>query len=108
MRGSAGIVLRYKSSDINTGRKRGAETHSVIIEGLNPLVCIFCKFITCIEFDLELHLYESHKTELVKLPIGKGPLDFRIEYAVKEGRRVGAVLQLLDENSRQKLGFDKN
>jgi len=45
--------------------------------------------------------------ELVKLPLGKGSLDFRIEYAINEGRRVGVALRLLDENSKQKLGFDK-
>ena len=28
------------------------ETQSVIIEGLEPLECIFCTFITCIEFDI--------------------------------------------------------
>ena len=72
-----------------------------------PVVCIFCRFTTSIEFDLGLHLYESHKIELVKLPIGKGSLDFRIEYAINEGKRVGAALHLLDQNSKQKLGFDK-
>jgi hypothetical protein len=106
MRGIAGISLRYKSS--HTEWKRGETgTKAVIIEGLNPLVCIFCKFTTCIEFDLELHLYETHKMELVKLPIGKGSLDFRIEYTIKEGRRVGSVLHLLNENSKQTLGFEK-
>jgi hypothetical protein len=70
------------------------------------VVCIFCRFTTCIEFDLELHLYESHKMELVKLPVGKGSLDFRIEYAVNEGRRVGAALHLLDEGAKQRLGFE--
>ena len=84
-----------------------AEIKSVMIEGVIPLVCIFCRFTTCIEFDLALHLYESHKIELVKLPVGKGSLDFRIEYAIIEGRRVGAALRLLDENSKQRLGFDK-
>jgi hypothetical protein len=107
MRGSAGIYLRYRYSDINAGWKReGSRTKSVIIEGLNPLVCIFCRFTTSIGFDMELHVYESHKMELVRLPIGKGSLDFRLEYAINEGRRVGAVLHLLDQNSKQKLGFD--
>jgi hypothetical protein len=44
--------------------------------------------------------------ELVKLPVGKGSLDFRIEYAVNEGRRVGAALHLLDEGAKQRLGFE--
>jgi hypothetical protein len=52
-------------------------------------------------------LYESHRTELVKQPIGKGSVDFRIEYAINEGRRVGASLRLLDQNSKQRLGFEK-
>jgi hypothetical protein len=103
----AGVSLRYKNSDVNIGRENPqTKTRSVMIEGLIRLVCIFCKFITCIEFDLELHLYESHRMELVKLPIGKGSLDFRIEYAINEGRRVGRALLLLDENTKQSLGFD--
>jgi hypothetical protein len=79
-----------------------------MIEGVIPIVCIFCRFTTCIELDLELHLHESHRIELVKLPIGKGSLDFRIEYAISEGRMVGDALCLLDENSKQRLGFDKH
>ena len=38
---------------------------------------------------------------------GKGSLDFRIEYAINECRRIGAALLLLDQNSKQKLGYDK-
>jgi hypothetical protein len=37
---------------------------------------------TYIEFDLALHLFEAHKLAMVKLPIGKGSMDMRIEYAV--------------------------
>lgn len=59
-----------------------------MIEGVIPIVCIFCRFTTCIELDLELHLHESHRIELVKLPIGKGSLDFRIEYGQKSRRSV--------------------
>jgi hypothetical protein len=93
--------------DISRWKKPQTGIKSVMTEGVMPVVCIFCKSITCVEFDLELHLYENHKIELVNLPIGKGSLDFRIEYAINEGRRVGAVLHLLDQNSKQKLGFDK-
>jgi hypothetical protein len=100
--------LKYQSSEISTGcEKPESGIKSVVIEGVISVVCIFCRFTTSIEFDLELHLLESHKIELVKLPIGKGSLDFRIEYAINEGRRVGAALHLLDQNSKQKLGFDK-
>jgi hypothetical protein len=44
--------------------------------------------------------------ELVNLSIGKGSLDFRIEYAINESRRVGGALLFLDENTKQRLGFD--
>lgn len=102
--------MKYQDSDISIGWKRSKperEIKTVIIEGIIPVVCIFCRFMTCIEFDLGLHLYESHRMELVKIPIGKGSLDFRIEYAINEGRRVGVALHLLDENSKQRLGFEK-
>jgi hypothetical protein len=35
-----------------------------------------------IEFDLALHLFEAHKLAMVKLPIGKGRMDMRIEHDV--------------------------
>ena len=38
---------------------------------------------TYIEFDLGLHMMEHHKQEMVKLPIGRGSLDYRIDYAVE-------------------------
>ena len=101
--------MKYQNLDNNAGWKGQPEkgTKSTIIKGVIPIVCIFCRFITCVELDLEIHLYERHRMELVKLPIGKGSLDFRIEYAINEGKRVGAALHQLDHNSKQKLGFDK-
>ncbi|MGC1931721.1 MAG: hypothetical protein WA667_22355 [Candidatus Nitrosopolaris sp.] len=99
--------MRYQNLRTGIRSKPESRIKSVMIEGVIPVVCIFCKFMTCIQFDLELHLYESHRTELVKLPIGKGSVDFRIEYAINEGRRVGASLRLLDQNSKQRLGFEK-
>jgi hypothetical protein len=76
-----------------------------MIEGVGPVICIFCRFVTCIEFDLDLHLYENHRMELVNLPIGKGSLNFRIEYAIKEGRSASLALINLDKESKQRLGF---
>jgi len=43
--------------------------------------------------------------DLVRLPIGKCPLNFRIKYAIEEGRRIGQALNLCDEESKQRLGF---
>jgi hypothetical protein len=105
LRGFAGISLKYEISNIDNGlKKSGIEIKQVMIEGIIPVVCIFCRFTTCIEFDLWLHLYDSHTIELVKLPIGKGSVDFRIEYAINEGRRVGEALHLLDGNSNRRYG----
>ena len=45
--------------------------------------CIFCySYKTPIEFDLGNHLLESHRMDLVKLPIGKGSMEYRIIYAI--------------------------
>lgn len=55
-----------------------------VIEGIPPIVCVFCGFITSIAFDLDIHLYEYHRYMLRKLPI-RGPIDCRIEYAISLG-----------------------
>ena len=78
----------------------------VIIKDIIPMVCMFCKhYMTSIEFDLDLHLCEKHRMELVNLPIGKGNMNVRIEYAIEEGKRVGATLQTLSKEVKEKLGF---
>jgi hypothetical protein len=77
-----------------------------LIDGITPVVCIFCRqYITSIEFDIDLHLYEYHRMELVTLPIGKGSLDFRINYAIEEGRMIGAILEMLSKEDKEKLGL---
>jgi hypothetical protein len=99
---------RYKSggkpADMTTGPK--------LIEMINvdksyPLfVCIFCKdYITDNGFDLDLHLYENHKLQLIKLPIGKGSISFRIDYAIDQGKNLGQVLKYATKESREKLGW---
>lgn len=70
------------------------------------LVCIFCKrFFSDSEFDLDLHLYENHRLNLVKLPIGNGSFDFRIKYAIDQGKKLGQVLKYATKNRRKKLGW---
>ena len=94
------------------------------------MVCIFCKhYKTHIAFDLDLHLYECHKKDLQKLPIGrqyrndkekllqfqlpcyigilKSSMDFRIEFAIEEGKRIGKLIPTLDKEIRIKLGFEQ-
>lgn len=86
---------------IDTNDSQGA-----IIEGMVPLICIFCKYVEYFEFDLDLHLYQNHRIDLVKLPIGKGSLETRINYAIEEGRRVGINLRNLNKDAKHKLGFE--
>lgn len=57
-----------------------------ILEGQPVLECIFCnKYETAIEFDMELHLHEKHRLELLtQFPLnGKGySMDVRIRYFI--------------------------
>jgi hypothetical protein len=83
-----------------------------LIERINedkahPLfVCIFCKqYMTDTEFDLDLHLYENHKLKLIKLPVGKGSLSFRIGYAINQGKNLGQVLKHATKDHRERLGW---
>ena len=73
--------------------------------GSTSFLCIFCKYLVDIEFDLELHLYEKHRMELVRLPIGKSSIDRRIEYSIEEGKKVVTMIQHLSKQDRMKLGF---
>ena len=54
-------------------------------------MCVLYEYKTHIEFDMDLHLYEMHKKELLKsLPVGRGyNMDSRIEY----------VLNLIKDNA---------
>lgn len=83
-----------------------------LIERINedkahPLfVCIFCKqYMTDTEFDLDLHLYENHRQKLIELPVGKGSLNYRIGYAIDQGKKLGKVLRYATRESREKLGW---
>jgi|SRR5215831_7413564 len=86
---------RYQYLDLRRIREyesNGMGVKSVIIDGIPPSTCIFCHNLsTSIDFDMDLHLYENHKTELFRLSIAKGlyfSLDSRIEYTINEGRKV--------------------
>ena len=43
---------------------------------------------TYIEFDLGLHMLEQHKLDMVKLPIGRCSMDYRIDYAVEQCKQM--------------------
>jgi hypothetical protein len=57
-----------------------------LIDGIDPVNCIFCGSKWCIEFDLTQHLLEEHRMDLVELKIGKGKMPIRVAYAIDKGR----------------------
>jgi hypothetical protein len=81
----------YEKSSIIPPRRTTegiAPVKEVIIDGIPPIPCLFCNnFRTSIELDLRIHLSENHRIELVKLPIGKGDMEYRINYAVEEFKK---------------------
>jgi Primase X len=85
------------------GRKQARKKSGTIIEGVPPIPCIFCTYMTSIEFDLDIHLYEDHRIELVKLPIGKGNMEYRIKYAIEEGKKIRNALSNLTPKARDSL-----
>ncbi|MGA7898592.1 MAG: hypothetical protein WCA39_06975 [Nitrososphaeraceae archaeon] len=54
---------------------------------LHVLPCIWCDYKHHIEFDLGNHLLANHREQLLKLPIGKGSMDVRIDYAIQQTKR---------------------
>jgi hypothetical protein len=48
---------------------------------------------TYIEFDLVLHMYEAHRMAMVKLPIGKGNMAKRVDYAVDQCKHMTRQLR---------------
>jgi hypothetical protein len=99
------IKRKYHAIDIGRIREYSSGmaggTKSVIIDGIPPTTCIFChKFTTSIDFDMDLHLYEDHRSELYRLSMGQGnnnekglyfSLDSRIEYAIHLGKKAACV-----------------
>jgi hypothetical protein len=91
-------LSRFDTRDLNANNKNQINTKNSntphkkphdpddILEDQPRLKCIFCdEYKTQIEFDLELHLYEMHRWELLtKLPFkGKGySMDYRNAYVI--------------------------
>jgi hypothetical protein len=55
---------------------------------LPALPCVWCDYKDTIEFDLSNHLLANHKQELLKLPIGKAPMEARIDRAIQWAKRM--------------------
>jgi hypothetical protein len=77
----ASVATVAESNDNSNNRsKRHNKADEV---GLPEIPCLFsCGYKDCIDFDLSLHYLECHKPELFALPIGKGSMEDRADYAV--------------------------
>lgn len=86
---SVASVADTKDYDVTTAENEAAvRLRNKIKEVVLPAIpCIFCSFSEPIEFDVFLHHLERHKPELLKLPIGKGSMEFRAEYAIDLAKR---------------------
>ena len=68
---------------------------------LPVLPCIWCDYKHPIEFDLGNHLLADHREQLLKLPVGKGSMDIRIDYAIQQIKRMLAA-QYEDNDEEEK------
>ena len=75
-------------SNDNTTHENTRRDPDGILASLPWLKCYFCnRYKTPIQFDIELHLYEKHRWELLKkLPLkGKAySMDYRIAYVIEK------------------------
>jgi len=70
------------------------------------LPCPWCDYKHAIEFDLGNHLLANHRGELLKLPIGKGSMDNRIDYAVEMTKSRMAAKYEDDEDDSEENDSD--
>jgi hypothetical protein len=63
--------------------------------GLPEIPCMFCGYKDPLEFDLSLHYLEKHRSNLIRLPIGKSSIDDRADYAVELSKK--KLFESLDE-----------
>jgi hypothetical protein len=77
----ASVATVAENNDSSNNRsKRHNKADEV---GLPEIPCLFsCGYKDCIDFDLSLHYLECHKPDLFTLPIGRGSMEYRADYAV--------------------------
>ena len=79
--------------------------NGVTTVGLPEIPCAWCDYKNPIEFDLGNHLLANHRDELLKLPIGKGPMEIRIDYAIQQIKRI-MVAQYNEEDEDEDIVED--
>jgi hypothetical protein len=72
--------------------------------GLPEIPCMFCGYKDPIEFDLSLHYLEKHRQDLIRLPIGKSPMDNRADYAVELSMK--RLLESFEDEDEDENNYD--
>jgi hypothetical protein len=85
-------VTNINAKDVKPGFAKNLRSNADLLFGLYYLVCYYCgnKYMTPIEFDMELHLYERHRKEVYQNSPLNGPgssFDARVDYLLKIMRR---------------------
>lgn len=96
--GSNYLTKNTKNMEQASSESVTSVTSVTIQRGTYP--CLFCsEYSTSIDFDMQLHLLEKHKKELLSLPIS-GSLDQREDYVIAESKRrmMRETSRVLDED----------
>jgi hypothetical protein len=91
--------LKCDASDASDAPyRKGDENGKTKVEqvGFPDMPCLFCPYKDPLEFDLSLHYIEKHRPDLIRLPMGKGSIEDRADYAVKLSKR--KLFETLDED----------
>jgi hypothetical protein len=89
---SVADIRDQSENDVSPSSKSVASVASVAyndaaLAGLQEIPCAWCDYKHPIEFDLGNHLLANHREQLLKLPIGKGSMDIRIDYVIQQTKR---------------------
>jgi hypothetical protein len=102
----ASVATVAENNDSSNNRsKRHNKADEV---GLPEIPCLFsCGYKDCIDFDLSLHYLECHKPDLFTLPIGRGSMEYRADYAVAISKKRLAE-SFSDDDEEEEQYIDDN
>ncbi len=92
----------YKALDI--GRRAMTKAEQV---GSPDIPCLYCDFKDPLEIDLSFHYLEKHRSNLIRLPIGKSSMDHRADYAVEQSKK-RLLESFVDEDENDYADDDDN
>jgi hypothetical protein len=93
---SVADIRDQSENDVSPSSKSVASVANVAyndaaLAGLQEIPCAWCDYKNTIEFDLGNHLLANHRGEIMKLSVGKGSMEIRIDYAIRQTKRMMAA-----------------